>query len=117
MQNGKRQILITYSSKNHIDSRALSNSKIPDIINSVNEGVTGVDIDIIKQNMRETLSGLMDIFEDDNISNHRMRVNEIEVSLCIDIDGRVSILSSVEGGIKTQASVVVKLKRENRNEG
>lgn len=106
------ELLITYFSNNEIKTKSIMDSSIADMLNKSNFKTTKVNMDIVKNNMIETVGSIMEIFENERLNNQNFSIDEIEVTLNIGCEGSVSILSTVSGQTNMQSGITLKLKRK-----
>lgn len=99
------------------ESRGLSGGKITDILSQAHVAATRVSVEVIRQNMRETLHGVMRLFDDEDFGSQSYQIDEVQVSLAIGVEGQVSVMSSVSGAANTNSGVVVRLKRREEEAG
>lgn len=73
---------------------------------------TQVDMSILSANLKEVLAEFQQVVEDQPMTASGYYLDEIELSLGVSGNGSIFLLGKVEAGV--QASIKVKIKRENK---
>ena len=103
-----------FNSNLNLKSFSANESKINKLIAKSKSKIVKISDDILKNNISEIIDKIAEIFTLDE-NNPYCCIDEIEFGLSINVDGKVSILSVIEGGVSTGSTFVLKLRRRNKN--
>jgi hypothetical protein len=67
----------------------------------------------IKDSMQNTILSIVDIIDSQKLNEMSYDIDEVELGINIGIDGNVSLASILSGGINTQATIKICLKKKN----
>ncbi|MCH5142443.1 MAG: hypothetical protein J1G07_01845 [Clostridiales bacterium] len=118
MENNYFEILFSDNQQEDFNfnsqSFSANESKIDKLIAKSKSKIFKISDDILKKNILEVIDKIGEIFTLDE-NNPYCFIDEIEFGLSINVDGKVSILSVIEGGVSTGSTFILKLRRRKDN--
>lgn len=117
----KTYISIAFDQKNEEavyigQKKSMSGDSLIEKILDKEPRVLKIPAEVMQKNIAEAVSGFVNALDEVNAKSAGFEIDEVEFGLCIGTDGSISIASALNGGVNTQTTVKIKMKKKEKED-